>query len=97
MAATAKAVAKLKLQQEQDPGPGSAALPGCAPARNGSEAMPGPAAADSETEAEAPGPALLNPADSGYFADTEDGLALKRPSAPAAGHRSSSLRPRSRQ
>ena len=97
MAATAKAVAKLKLQQEQDPGPGSTGLPGCSHACNGSGATPGLAPADSETEAEAPGPVLLNPADSGYFADTEDGLALKRPSMPSAGHRSSSLRSRSRQ
>lgn len=97
MAATAKAVAKLKLQQEQDPGPDSNGLAGRSHACNGSLASSGPAMADSETEAEVPGPVLLNPADSGYFADTEDGLALKQPSVPPAGHRSSSLRSRSRQ
>ena len=97
MAATAKAVAKLKLQQERDPGPGSNGLAGCSPACNGSGLSSGPATADSETEAEAPGPVLLNPADSGYFADTEDGLAPKQPPVPPAGHRSSSLRSRSRQ
>ena len=99
MAATAKAVAKLKLQQgqEQDPGPASTGLPASSHACNGNGTTSSLATADSETEAEAPGPVLLNPADSGYFADTEDGLALKRPPGPAPGHRSSSLRPRSRQ
>ena len=97
MTATAKAVAKLKLQQEHDPRPGSTGMPACGHAGNGNGVSSGPAAGDSETEAEAPGSVLLNPADSGYFADTEDGLALKQPQGPPAGHRSSSLRPRGKQ
>lgn len=97
MAATAKAVAKLKLQQEQGPQLGSNGLPSPADPCNGNGGSSGTPAGDSETEAEAPHAVLLNPADSGYFADTEDGLALKKPSPPSNGHRSSSLRPRSRQ
>lgn len=94
MAATAKAVAKLKLQQKQGPGPGSKGTAGGALACNGEGSSA--AAVDSEPEAEAPGATCLNPADSGYFADTEDGLALKRAPAQPNGHRSSSLRLRSR-
>lgn len=97
MAATAKAVAKLKLQQEQGPQLGSNGLPSPADPCNGNGGSSGTPAGDSETEAEAPHAVLLNPADSGYIADTEDGLALKKPSPPSNGHRSSSLRPRSRQ
>ena len=94
MAATAKAVAKLKLQQEQGPGPGST-IAARAAVCNGSGSSQ--AASESEVEGDAPGATLLHPADSGYFADTEDGLALKRAPAPSNGLRTASLRSRSRQ
>ena len=97
MAATAKAVAKLKLQQEQGPGPnlGSNGAAGNAAACNGGGSSQ--AASESEPEVDPLGAPPLHPADSGYFADTEDGLALKRAPAPSNGHRIASLRSRSRQ
>ena len=95
MAATAKAVAKLKLQQEQGPGPGSNGAAGDAAACNGGGSSQ--AASESEPEINPSVAPALHLADSGYFADTEGGLALRRAPAPSNGHRIASLRSRSRQ